>query len=98
MRAARPGTKMMKEIVLALFAGTVDKEQLGMMQRHGTEERRNEMEEMKLRNYHIQEDIECCYNCAQKDTAVDINATEYPLCTIFGDPVNDVGICDDFEF
>lgn len=56
------------------------------------------MDDCKLRGYHIQEDIRCCQTCAQHDIAVDTEGTEYPLCTIWGDPVEPTAICDDFEW
>jgi hypothetical protein len=49
-------------------------------------------------NYYEQEDLRCCANCAQNDRAVDSIGTEYVLCTVYGDPVADIGYCDLFEF
>ena len=57
-----------------------------------------EKDECKLRNYNIQEDLPCCQNCAEHDIAYDSYGAEYPLCTIWGDPVHAIGICDDFSF
>ncbi len=56
------------------------------------------MDDCKLRGYRIQEELKCCQTCGNHDIAVDTEGTEYPLCTIWGDPVDSIGICDDFEW
>ena len=49
-------------------------------------------------HYEIQEDLRCCGTCPEHDTVVDSYGTEYLMCTVYGDPVHERGICDIFSF
>ncbi len=49
-------------------------------------------------NYHDQEGISCCKNCANADVIVDILQGQTVICTLFHDEVKDTAICESFEF
>jgi len=49
-------------------------------------------------NYFIQEALECCQNCAEKDEIYEVVGGKQLICTLYNDPVDPLGKCDVFTF
>ena len=49
-------------------------------------------------NYFIQEALECCQNCAEKDEIYEVVGGKQLICTLYNDPVDPLAKCDVFTF